>query len=281
MITKAHITRRAAKDGVAAKTVERDYVLAHVIAGLAMLGDDTGLVFKGGTALRLCYFDDYRYSADLDFTLMSGSIDDGYASITAALDKTAGSIQGLRFTEDKPARIAYLGPLGRERSLKLDIAADELVLRTQEQRLLPRWSDLPKDTSVRVYTLVEIAGEKLRCVLQRLQCRDLYDLWLLFEEEGVDAVEAATCHTLARLSVASPASSVELAYCSSSVLADFRLLARIRKAVTFFGGRALYPFLIEQPVALDHSERESTIEERLDFDKGHILLRDSDPDNFG
>ena len=42
-----------------------------------------------------------------------------------------------------------------------------------------------------VYTLLEIAGEKLRCVIQRLQCRDLFDLFLLFEEVQVDATEAA------------------------------------------------------------------------------------------
>jgi len=44
MITKAHITRRAARDNVPAVTVERDYVLAHVIAGFATLDDDTVLI---------------------------------------------------------------------------------------------------------------------------------------------------------------------------------------------------------------------------------------------
>lgn len=191
MTTKARITQRAAKDDVPAKTVERDYVLAHVIAGVATLGDDTGLVFKGGTALRLCHFDEYRYSADLDFSLVSGSIEDGYASIVCALEGTGGSIQGLRLTDGEPPRIAYVGPLGRERTLKLDLADNELVLNTERKGLLPRWPDLPKDARVHVYTLTEIAGEKLRCVLQRLQCRDLYDLLLLFEEGQVDAAEAA------------------------------------------------------------------------------------------
>jgi len=191
VITKAHITRRAAQDNVPAVTVERDYVLAHVIAGVATLGDDTGLVFKGGTALRLCHFDDYRYSADLDFSLVSGSIENGYEAITRALVSAGGSVQGLHLTDDEPPRIAYVGPLGRERTLKLDLADDELVLSTERQRLLPRWPDLPKNAGVHVYTLIEIAGEKLRCVLQRLQCRDMFDLFLLFEEVQVDATEAA------------------------------------------------------------------------------------------
>ena len=191
MITRAQITRRAAQDKVSAKTVERDYVLAHIIAGIAALEIDNGLVFKGGTALRLCHIEDYRYSADLDFSLVSGSLENGYEAIAHALKGTSGLIQGLRLTDDEPPQIAYIGPLGRERTLKLDLADDELVLTTERQPLLPRWPDLPTDVDIRVYTLLEIAGEKLRCVLQRLQCRDLFDLFLLFEEAQVDAIEAA------------------------------------------------------------------------------------------
>ena len=42
MTNKAQITQQAARDEVPAPTVERDYVLAHIIAGLASLGDDHG-----------------------------------------------------------------------------------------------------------------------------------------------------------------------------------------------------------------------------------------------
>jgi len=146
VITRAHITRRAARDNVPAITVERDYVLAHVIAGVATLEIDNGLVFKGGTALRLCHINDYRYSADLDFSLVSGSIEDGYEAITHVLARTGGSVQGLHLTDDEPPRIAYVGPLGRERTLKLDLADDELVLTTPMARMrsaeisrLTRW----------------------------------------------------------------------------------------------------------------------------------------------
>lgn len=189
MITRAHITRRASQDGVSARTVEKDYVLAHVVAAIAGLGEDSKLVFKGGTALRLCHFEDYRYSADLDFSLAEASIDEALAAIKLALTSAGGSVEGLHLTDDSPARIAYTGPLGRQRTLKLDLADDEIIFHTEHRGLLPRWPDLPKGQTVRVYTLLEIAGEKLRCVLQRLQCRDLFDLHLLFETE-VDAAEA-------------------------------------------------------------------------------------------
>ena len=191
MITRAHITRRAAADCVPARTVERDYVLAHVIAGLASLERDTGLVFKGGTALRLCHFEDYRYSADLDFSIVDGSKADAYATINEALAAVGDAAEGLHLTDHEPPKISYVGPLRRERTLKLDLADDELVLNTEAQTLLPRWPDLPENVTLPVYTLTEIAGEKLRCILQRLQCRDLFDLSLLFGEGQVDVIDAA------------------------------------------------------------------------------------------
>ena len=72
MLTCHAITRRADADGVDAAIVERDYILAHVVAQLhrATPKDGGTLVFKGGTALRFIHIGDYRYSADLDFTVI-------------------------------------------------------------------------------------------------------------------------------------------------------------------------------------------------------------------
>ena len=125
MTNRAQITRQAARDGVPAPTVERDYVLAHIMAALGTLDDGHGLVFKGGTALRLCYFEDYRYSADLDFSVVEGSIDAAYATIETALGAVAGAVDALHLTDHEPKRIAYRGPLGRQRYLKLDITSSE------------------------------------------------------------------------------------------------------------------------------------------------------------
>ncbi len=50
--------------------IERDYVLAWFLTGLAGHRLRGVLAFKGGTALRRCWFADYRFSEDLDFTLI-------------------------------------------------------------------------------------------------------------------------------------------------------------------------------------------------------------------
>ena len=101
------------RDGVPAPAVERDYVLAHIIAGLGSLGDKHGLVFKGGTALRLCYFEDYRYSADLDFSVVEGDLNAAYKTVEAALAAVSGAVDALALTDEEPRRITYKGPLSK------------------------------------------------------------------------------------------------------------------------------------------------------------------------
>lgn len=49
--------------------IEKDYILSWVLAGIAANKKlQNKLVFKGGTALKKCYFGNYRFSEDLDFT---------------------------------------------------------------------------------------------------------------------------------------------------------------------------------------------------------------------
>ncbi len=54
--------------------IEKDYVLGWLLAAIAAqpkLADTW--VFKGGTCLRKCYYETYRFSEDLDFTLRDAS----------------------------------------------------------------------------------------------------------------------------------------------------------------------------------------------------------------
>lgn len=57
------------RSGLPWAVLERDYLLSWILAGISQtqrLGD--ALVFKGGTALKKCYFGTYRLSEDLDFS---------------------------------------------------------------------------------------------------------------------------------------------------------------------------------------------------------------------
>jgi predicted nucleotidyltransferase component of viral defense system len=194
MITTHRITRRADDDGVDAGVVERDYVLAHVVAQLpkAHMPGGGRLVFKGGTALRFVHVEDYRYSADLDFTVLDGSVETAAAALSeavAAAKEHAGFPNlEIQISKGTPPQLAYVGPLGaKPRTVKVDLAAGEHVESVvQGEVLASLWDDLPAGLPFDVYPLDEIAAEKLRCVIQRVQCRDLYDLLRLTRDLKVD-----------------------------------------------------------------------------------------------
>ena len=59
--------------GIRWEVLERDYLLSWVLAGIDAVPElKRTLVFKGGTALKKCYFGDYRFSEDLDFSGREG-----------------------------------------------------------------------------------------------------------------------------------------------------------------------------------------------------------------
>src|SRR3990172_8585375 len=69
------LSNRLAKAGkrIPEAVLERDYLLAWFLVALSRVPLRERLVFKGGTAIKRCYFGDYRFSEDLDFTLATES----------------------------------------------------------------------------------------------------------------------------------------------------------------------------------------------------------------
>src|SRR3990172_1982677 len=104
MITALDIRERAGEWGLSPDVVEKDYVLGWL---LAAIGADPVLgrtfVFKGGTCLKKCYFETYRFSEDLDFTLVEGAPSDP-DSLIAAFTRVAErlhSVAGLELPPDQ------------------------------------------------------------------------------------------------------------------------------------------------------------------------------------
>jgi predicted nucleotidyltransferase component of viral defense system len=53
-----------------ADVIEKDWALGWVLAGIAAHPQLSTWIFKGGTCLRKCYYETYRFSEDLDFTVV-------------------------------------------------------------------------------------------------------------------------------------------------------------------------------------------------------------------
>ncbi len=68
MIKPGEIQQKAREAGVRDQQIEKDYILSWITKGIARNEKLSKLiVLKGGTVLKKFYFEDYRYSEDLDF----------------------------------------------------------------------------------------------------------------------------------------------------------------------------------------------------------------------
>jgi predicted nucleotidyltransferase component of viral defense system len=160
-------------------------------------------VFKGGTCLKKCYFETYRFSEDLDFTLRDPAqlevdfLRERFSRLSAALYDETGielPVDLLRFEVWETARggragegrISYRGPIaprgGDLPRIKLDLTADETVVLPPVTRLAAHaYSDMPAEgISARCYAFEELFGEKIRALRERARPRDLYDVINLF-----------------------------------------------------------------------------------------------------
>lgn len=185
--------------------IERDYVLAWFLNGLASHPLREVLAFKGGTALRRCWFEDYRFSEDLDFTLIRPiALEDILAGLTEVFTAVEAAC-GLRITFDREDRhshqnshtfyLRYQGPLPAASDVKVDITINEALCFPLQDRPIHRtykgFYDLPEEPTIKVYDIKEIVAEKLLALSDRArnEPRDLYDLWYLFGSADVHVAE--------------------------------------------------------------------------------------------
>ncbi len=75
MIGRVDLNERVRAWGLREEVVEKDYVLGWLLWGISTDPQlSTTWVFKGGTCLKKCYIDTYRFSEDLDFTVLENGL---------------------------------------------------------------------------------------------------------------------------------------------------------------------------------------------------------------
>jgi predicted nucleotidyltransferase component of viral defense system len=238
MISKQDILDRAAEWQLRPEVVEKDYVLGWLLAAISSHRELQLLwVFKGGTCIKKTYFETYRFSEDLDFTLVPDApySEEAILEQLQATARIAAEMSGLEVPIDLirvlprhnkagrgtfQGRIYYRGPLQRTQnyaSIIFDITNDETVFAEPVRRTVfhPYSDDLPADVAVQCYSLEELLAEKTRALYQRTRPRDLYDVVYLLENciDVIDLVEAqrifgAKCESK---SLSSPSSGALLA----------------------------------------------------------------------
>ncbi|MEE4248988.1 MAG: nucleotidyl transferase AbiEii/AbiGii toxin family protein [Alcanivoracaceae bacterium] len=207
MITKDEILSVANETGLTPAVVEKDYVLGWLLAAVeANEAFSNCWVFKGGTCLKKCYFETYRFSEDLDFTLQDEAhleedfLAQQFGTISEWVYEACGieiPVERLVFDiyENKrghkscEARVYYRSYFIRSQKnlpkIKFDLTADEvLVLPPARQEVFHAYSDRPSaGMHVNCYAYPEVFGEKVRALGERGRPRDLYDVINLFRND--------------------------------------------------------------------------------------------------
>lgn len=199
MITQREISKLAFQLGMSDKVIEKDYVITWLLLALADSDLKDVIAFKGGTALKKIYFPGYRYSEDLDFTVVKKIDPDALTEALQATVEKLAKDQGFQFavpperiekrTDSVTAYVNFVGPLQAgldSRDIKIDFTLSEkLIFPVKPLAIHSSYSDAINENIV-TYSLEEILTEKLCAIIGRTEPRDIYDAAFLFGLKEID-----------------------------------------------------------------------------------------------
>ncbi len=207
MVLQKEIRDIAEKLQLPGNTIDKDYVLGHFLNGL--FGQEwaqDNLLFKGGTCLKKCYFENYRFSEDIDATIVNPKFDLKRRHIQQVCDQVT-DISGIAFKilsfkpvefNDMPigwdVEVCFWGAnhernkppvFGKDCHTKIwcEFRSYEQVLFQQNRRkIFHFYSDVELiQSTIPCYDVHEILAEKLRALIQRNrgEARDYFDIWYI------------------------------------------------------------------------------------------------------
>ncbi|MDD5024611.1 MAG: nucleotidyl transferase AbiEii/AbiGii toxin family protein [Methanoregula sp.] len=200
MIPDREIKEKARESGVPPSTIERDYAQNWLLMHLSPIN----MALKGGTGIRKVFIEHYRFSDDLDFTLLEPVDKETLQASVRDAAARAREESGIQFEEDVSIietvsgfratakfRILHsstITPINIDLDLT-DPDNEQVFLPVHVRPVFHHYSDR-LEASVTAYALEEIMAEKIRSLFQRTRPRDLYDLWQLADRVNRDDVKS-------------------------------------------------------------------------------------------
>ena len=199
MIDRPEIEAKATEFGIHTSNVQRDYVFGWLLAGIYG-GSPLGgiLLLKGGNCFRKAYFPNTRFSRDLDFATQTRIKENSLREEFNRVCHFAQQQSGVTFDVDRNKvelqhgidsgryvyevklyfKDFYGNPEKFTISVTLDVTEfDRIYLPTQKRFLMHPYSDRELcKAEVHCLKLEEMLADKLKCLLQRREVSDLYDL---------------------------------------------------------------------------------------------------------
>lgn len=215
MIGRKEIATLAKQSGVPPDTIDKDFVLGHFLnAFFNEPWAKQNFIFKGGTCLRKCYFENYRFSEDVDMTIL----DDSFQLSRKHMENV---LKVMESTADIPTKIFRFDEvIFQNRNVGWDIEIcywganhnpsdtpvfrsvchtkiwcefrffEQILFPKSEKKLIHSYSDAHLlNVTIPCYHVHEVLSEKLRALIQRNrgEARDYYDLWYL--KNNIDTID--------------------------------------------------------------------------------------------
>lgn len=194
MIPLSEINKIAQKYSISVDTIEKDYIISWILYCLMRSNLAEDFIFYGGTAIKRMYFEDHRFSEDIDL-ISSKTFSKAYiinelsaleyaeveANIQIALDPEVMDAK----TDRLQLYFNYLGfsEIVGPKKIKIDFTMDrEPFGETIKNPIIKSYSDLPDSHHmISVMTLNTILANKLGMIIDatRNEPRDIYDIWFL------------------------------------------------------------------------------------------------------
>ena len=176
--------QKAAELKIDKTQVIREYWELIILKGLFESPSGRYLIFKGGTALRLCYGSP-RFSEDLDFSLTKDMLKGRFAPL---IKKMIAPFPELTQTDLEEEYYTYLAEIKVTQNylpfpfrIKIEISKRETKDFQWELKLLGSPTTVIQAMG-QVATLNQIYKEKLACLKGRTKPKDLFDLWYVSEK---------------------------------------------------------------------------------------------------
>jgi len=182
-LLRREISNLRKSTGISWEIIEQDYVLSWVLYGISKTNKlKETMIFKGGTALKKCYFGDYRFSQDLDFSVQGDypKQEELFFLIDQAC-KTGGIVsENIDFKcnryperdvhpEKQEAFVVHARlPWQRDynTSVKIEVTTqEEVFLPAHDKKIIHGYNE-SIDCKVLTYQIEEIIAEKIRAILQ-------------------------------------------------------------------------------------------------------------------
>lgn len=200
MIPKQQILKIAKELNLLPTTVEKDYAIGWLLRAISINPVLSKWHFKGGTCLKKCYFEVYRFSEDLDFTVSKDQeldlniIQTNLENVVSWIESNSGLIfprdqwkieeyENKRGNPSFHVKISYRGPLGMSTNtlqrIKFDITQDEMVVSKPKLRKLHHGyiDEVQPTPLILCYSINEILAEKTRALVERPgRARDVFDI---------------------------------------------------------------------------------------------------------